>query len=161
MFAVNSMGFSGLGDAPPVTAVGAPPTLAVLNLSTSADMTAGGTWSAGDAYRVLITNCAVSQPVSLNGAVVGQTSNPDGSFTYNGTVQGSAVQNWAVPGGSSGYASVGNLAPLSRTYTFSVADGGATTSWFTQTSIDSIPNWGLVAGGVVLLVLLMSMGGRR
>jgi hypothetical protein len=65
--------------------------------------------------------------------------------------------------------------PASSTSSGSSTSGGTTSSsssgtstaapwyeWFTETSIDSIPNWALVAGGVALIVILpMLLGGKK
>lgn len=168
----------GMGDAPPSsasTAVLAPPTVGLLNVTQQADMTHSGTFNPGDQYEVIIMNAAANQPVSLNGSVVGTTSNPDGTFTYHGTVgQSSITQSWSVPAGPSGYASLGTIGNLSQSLNLNVSGSSGVPSGVCRSIIPGIgPQLGTqcistsihvnaadAILGLAALVVIISMGGK-
>jgi len=74
-------------------------------------------------------------------------------------------QNTPTPPPPSPPSPFGSGASAPAAGTSSGTGSGTSTSganWFTETSFDGIPNWALVAGGVGLVLLAMSMmGGRR
>ena len=120
-------------DAPPVTTMVAPPDVGLLNVTQAKDLSSGGSFKVGDRYRILVSNAAANQPVSIlatkDGASLGNstvgTTNTDGNFQLDGVMDAGTVGNWTeqyfVPGGPSGYPSNPDVPRLSKSISFSVA----------------------------------------
>ena len=144
----------------------------------------GGVLYPGDTWTISIQNAHPNAQVSVAGGVNGAsantvmgTTNSSGSWSTSGTIDSTQIGSW-YEAWSVGGASIGSFsfsvqatpaAPSPATPTPAPAAAPAistpvptvaSANWFTESMIDGIPNWGLVAGAAVA-VLLFAMGGKR
>jgi hypothetical protein len=164
---------------PPPTASGPSPSGGRVNFTTSRGTNAA---QVGDAWQVAITGAAPNSPVTVSGTMPGSsfagtamgTTDSNGNFSKSGTFgtgdMGSWSEQWSVGGlGSGGFSF--SVAPVVQLAPPTTTNGGGTatvpppagtlpasTSTTPAFSISSIPWWGWLAGGGV--VLLAVKGGR-
>jgi hypothetical protein len=144
---------------------------------------AGGVLYPGDTWTITIRNAQPNAKVSVVGGVNGATANTpmgttdsSGSWSTSGAIDstqiGSWYETWNVGGANVGSFSFSvqatpaapspatpTPAPAAAPAISTPAPTVASSNWFTDSMIDGIPNWGLVAAAVAVAVF--ALGGKH
>lgn len=127
----------------------------------------GKLFQVGDNWKVVISSAKPGAKVTIDGSPLGVVDG-SGNFSLSGTFDNSVIGNWNEKWSLDGMV-VGTWDFVVVAKANNDSGGGSTilntilgdsgSNWFTETMLGGVPNWALVAGGLVGVVMMF--GGRR